>query len=119
MEDRTRPEEEIRKAEQYEAFKQTFLRLLDDPQVQQKIVTLLSRPACGSRLPPTAELLAQGMHYLHMDGRAVFRWAVGILCDTIQDVLKAAGGNRKQAAEILGINRRTLYRMAERYKLDL
>jgi DNA-binding NtrC family response regulator len=34
-------------------------------------------------------------------------------------VLKAAGGNRKQAAEILGINRRTLYRMAERYKLDL
>jgi two-component system, NtrC family, response regulator AtoC len=34
-------------------------------------------------------------------------------------VLRAAGGNRKQAAEILGINRRTLYRMAERYKLDL
>ena len=34
-------------------------------------------------------------------------------------VLRAAGGNRKQAAEILGINRRTLYRMAERFKLDL
>jgi 3-oxoacyl-[acyl-carrier-protein] synthase-3 len=28
---------------------------------------------------------------MHMDGRAVFRWAVAILCDTIQDVLKAAG----------------------------
>src|SRR5437588_383854 len=51
---------------------------------------LLSRPACGSRLPPTPELLAQGMHFLHMDGRAVFRWAVGILCDTIQDVLRAS-----------------------------
>ena len=25
---------------------------------------------------------------MHMDGRAVFRWAVAILCDTIQDVLK-------------------------------
>jgi 3-oxoacyl-[acyl-carrier-protein] synthase-3 len=49
---------------------------------------LLSRPACGSRLPPTPELLAQGLHYMHMDGRAVFRWAVAILCDTIQDVLK-------------------------------
>jgi 3-oxoacyl-[acyl-carrier-protein] synthase III len=49
---------------------------------------LLSRPACGSRLPPTAELLAKGLHYMHMDGRAVFRWAVAILCDTIQDVLK-------------------------------
>ena len=34
-------------------------------------------------------------------------------------VLQAAGGNRKQAAEILGINRRTLYRMAERFKLDI
>jgi 3-oxoacyl-[acyl-carrier-protein] synthase-3 len=50
---------------------------------------MLSRPACGSRLPPTPELLAKGLHYMHMDGRAVFRWAVSILCDTIQDVLKA------------------------------
>jgi 3-oxoacyl-[acyl-carrier-protein] synthase-3 len=52
---------------------------------------LLSRPACGSRLPPTPELLAKEMHYLHMDGRAVFRWAVAILCDTIQDVLRDKG----------------------------
>jgi 3-oxoacyl-[acyl-carrier-protein] synthase-3 len=52
---------------------------------------LLSRPACGSRLPPTSELLEKGMHFMQMDGRAVFRWAVAILCDTIQDVLKAGG----------------------------
>ncbi len=45
---------------------------------------LLSRPACGSRLPPTPELLARGLHFMHMDGRGVFRWAVAILCDTIQ-----------------------------------
>jgi 3-oxoacyl-[acyl-carrier-protein] synthase-3 len=51
---------------------------------------LLSRPACGSRLPPTPEVLAKGLHYMHMDGRAVFRWAVAILCDTIQDVLTAS-----------------------------
>ncbi len=48
---------------------------------------LLSRPACGSRLPPASELIDKGLHYMHMDGRAVFRWAVAILCDTIQDVL--------------------------------
>ncbi len=52
---------------------------------------LLSRPAGGSRLPPTPELLGQGLHYMHMDGRAVFRWAVAILCDTIQDVLNHSG----------------------------
>jgi 3-oxoacyl-[acyl-carrier-protein] synthase-3 len=49
-----------------------------------------SRPAGGSRLPPTPETLAQGLHYMHMDGRAVFRWAVGILCDSTQDVLAAS-----------------------------
>jgi 3-oxoacyl-[acyl-carrier-protein] synthase III len=52
---------------------------------------LLSRPACGSRMPPTPELLDRGLHYMHMDGRAVFRWAVAILCDTIDDVLKHSG----------------------------
>jgi 3-oxoacyl-[acyl-carrier-protein] synthase-3 len=52
---------------------------------------LLSRPACGSRMPPSAPVLDQGLHFMHMDGRAVFRWAVAILCDTIQDVLKAGG----------------------------
>jgi 3-oxoacyl-[acyl-carrier-protein] synthase-3 len=52
---------------------------------------LLNRPACGSRLLPTPELLAQNMHFMYMDGRAVFRWAVGILVDTIQDVLRDAG----------------------------
>jgi 3-oxoacyl-[acyl-carrier-protein] synthase-3 len=42
-------------------------------------------------MPPTPELLAKGLHYMYMDGRAVFRWAVAMLCDTIQDVLKDAG----------------------------
>lgn len=51
---------------------------------------LLSRPACGSRLPPSPEAIAKDLHFMHMDGRAVFRWAVAILTDTIQDVLHHA-----------------------------
>jgi hypothetical protein len=39
--DQTAIENEIEKAEQYEALKQMLLRLLDDPQVQQKIYSFL------------------------------------------------------------------------------
>lgn len=51
---------------------------------------MLWRPACGSRTPPTPELLSAGQQYMQMDGQGVYRWAVEILRDTIQDVLAAA-----------------------------
>ena len=37
----------------------------------------------------------------------------------IQKILDETGGNKRKAAEILGIDRRTLYRMAARDKIDL
>jgi len=37
----------------------------------------------------------------------------------LRHVLTAVKGNRSRAAEVLGIDRRTLYRMAERFGLDL
>jgi DNA-binding NtrC family response regulator len=37
----------------------------------------------------------------------------------IQEVLRQARGNKKLAAQLLGINRRTLYRLAARYQIDL
>jgi hypothetical protein len=50
VDDRSKAEDDIKKAEQHEALKQGLLRLLDDPQIQQKIVSLLrTRPGAHPR----------------------------------------------------------------------
>lgn len=36
----------------------------------------------------------------------------------LRRVLTAAGGHRSKAAAVLGVDRRTIYRMIQRYKLD-
>lgn len=51
---------------------------------------LLSRPMGGSRLPIQCELLDKGLQYMQMDGRAVFKWAVRLLDESISEVLRAA-----------------------------
>lgn len=92
---------------------------------------LLSRPACGSRMPPTPDSLAKGLHYMYMDGRAVFRWAVAIMCDTIQDVMNHARMSTDQvnlylphqanirivnaATDVLRIPRTKVFNNLERY----
>lgn len=53
--------------------------------------SLLQLPAGGSRMPMTAELLGTESQYLMMDGRSVFKWAVRMLSETIQDVVRHAG----------------------------
>ncbi len=40
--------------------------------------------------PPSPAALEQGLHYLTMDGRAVFKWAVRILADSTLAVLAHA-----------------------------
>lgn len=51
---------------------------------------LLYCPMGGSRMPPTAEGVGRGLHYLKMDGRPVFKWAVRMLVASIGDVLNQA-----------------------------
>lgn len=52
---------------------------------------LLDRPAGGSRCPITAEAILAGDHYLRMDGRSVFKWAVRLVQDSIELVLEKSG----------------------------
>ena len=51
---------------------------------------LLILPAGGSRHPATPETTANGMHYLQMDGRKVFRFATRIIPQAIREVLDRA-----------------------------
>ena len=39
----------------------------------------LSMPAGGSRMPATAETVANGLHFVHMNGREVFKFATRVL----------------------------------------
>ena len=92
---------------------------------------LLSRPACGSRIPPSAAALEQGLHYLTMDGRAVFKWAVRILADSSLAVLAHAERGCRDirwfiphqanvriihaATDVLGFPRDAVFKNLERY----
>ena len=92
---------------------------------------LLSRPGCGSRIPPSAAVLEQGLHYLTMDGRAVFKWAVRILADSSLAVLSHANCQVADvrwfiphqanvriihaATDVLGFHRDTVFKNLERY----
>jgi 3-oxoacyl-[acyl-carrier-protein] synthase-3 len=51
---------------------------------------LLCRPMGGSRLPFTQATDNDSRHFLHMEGRTVFKWAIRMLRETISETLRAA-----------------------------
>ena len=52
---------------------------------------MLDRKSGGSRRPPNVADIEQGLHYLQMDGRNVFKWAVNTVTSTIRLVLEKSG----------------------------
>lgn len=92
---------------------------------------LLSRPMGGSRVPIRCDLVEQGLHYLQMDGRAVFKWAVRLLDESITAVLGAANLAARDidlvilhqanirivyaATDVLGIDRKNVFINLDRY----
>lgn len=52
---------------------------------------LINVPMGGSRRPANCDGIQSGEQYIYMDGRAVFKWAIRIVCDTVLDVVEAAG----------------------------
>lgn len=52
---------------------------------------LLTLPAGGSRLPASFETVERGQHYIHMNGREVFKFASRIIPRAIEEVCERAG----------------------------
>jgi len=53
--------------------------------------TFLYMPAGGSRQPATVETVQKRMHYVHQDGRNVFKFAVKFMADVSLELLKRNG----------------------------
>ncbi|SMC91091.1 beta-ketoacyl-ACP synthase III [Sporomusa malonica] len=51
---------------------------------------LLKVPAGGSRLPASEETLSNKLHFIHMDGNEVFKFAVKVMGETVNKALKNA-----------------------------
>lgn len=93
--------------------------------------SLLHRPIGGVSEPITHENLDQRRHFLLMDGRAVFKWAVRVVEDSSRETLRAAGktiddvrlaifhqANTRildSAVEKLGIEKSRVFNNLERY----
>ena len=48
---------------------------------------LISLPAGGSRRPASKETIEQGLHFMHMEGRKVFKFAVNVICKSVEKIL--------------------------------
>ena len=52
---------------------------------------VLSIPAGGSKMPTSADTVAHGLHYVHMEGRPVFRFATRVMAEATREVVEKAG----------------------------
>ena len=52
---------------------------------------LISAPAGGARMPASAVTVAEGLHYLHMRGREVYKFAVIKMLQLIENALEQSG----------------------------
>ena len=52
---------------------------------------LLMVPAGGSAMPTSLETVSSGNHFIKMDGKAVFRFAVRVMAEATRAVLDRAG----------------------------
>lgn len=77
---------------------------------------LLTLPAGGSARPASHETVDEGLHYIHMHGNQVYRFAVRIMVDATRQVLDKAGLTEKDIDYVIPhqANQRLIDLAAER-----
>jgi 3-oxoacyl-[acyl-carrier-protein] synthase-3 len=77
---------------------------------------LLKIPGGGCQYPPTLQSLNEGMHFLKMQGKEIFKIAVKVMTEAILEALKRAGITLDQVALIVPhqANDRIIQAIAER-----
>ncbi len=80
----------------------------------------LKMPAGGSRMPATAETVANGMHFVKQEGQQVFKYAVRKMYEMSKDLLDRHGLTAKDVKVLIPhqANRRIITAAAERLGLD-
>ncbi len=81
----------------------------------------LKMPAGGSRRPASAETVAQGLHFVHQDGRTVFKHAVKRMGEVIEELLARNG----LTSDDIGLfiphqaNQRIILACSKRFKIPM
>lgn len=79
----------------------------------------LKMPAGGSRIPASAESVAQRLHYVHQEGQQVFKYAVRKMADLCETILDRNGFKGSDVSVLIPhqANRRIITATAERLGL--
>ena len=80
---------------------------------------MLCMPAGGSAMPPSERTVREGLHYLKMDGREVFKHAVRIMQEKALEVLDLCGVSAEDVALLIPhqANTRIIETVARRLKI--
>lgn len=82
---------------------------------------ILCVPGGGSARPSTVETIERSMHYIHMQGREVFKHAVRVMCQSAVDTLEASGITADQVGLVIPhqANNRIIEALAQRLGIGL
>lgn len=82
---------------------------------------LLSLPAGGSRIPTTEATVANGLHYIQMNGREVFRFATRVMAQATQEAVQLSGNQMEDVKLIIPhqANRRIIESAARQLDISM